>query len=153
MTFRRHLDWLRFRSIGQPLLQEQCCCGAVQFPTAISMKMMSLSGGPAAAVLVHKGHGKRQGTSQADSIALAVFRLHGGVAEVIQREAHYQSLDPAFSAELPQFVEIVAEHATFEGIQRSHSHSQSVASSQTDPSATHIKAESRSGAGRGIGTH
>jgi len=112
------------------------------------MQMMAFSGSPAAAVLVHKGHGKGQGTSQTNSVALAVFRLLGGVAELIERESHHQRFDPAFSAELLQLMEIVTEDPPFQSVQWCHSHSKRVASSQSDPSAAHIKAENRSRSGR-----
>ena len=148
MIFRRHLDWLRLGSIGQPLFQEQGCCGAVKSSTAITMQMMAFSGSPAAAVFVHKGHGKGQGTSQTNSVALAVFRLLGGFAELIERESHHQRFDPAFSAELLQLMEIVTEDPPFQRVQWCHSHSKRVASSQSDPSAAHIKAENRSRSGR-----
>ena len=144
MFFRRHLDWLRLGSIGQPLFQEQGCCGAVKSSTAITMQMMAFSGSPATAVLVHKGHGKGQGTGQTNSVALAVFRLLGGVAELIERESHHQCFDPAFSAKLLKLTQIFTEDPPFQSVQWRHSHSKCVTSSQSDPPAAHIKAENRS---------
>ena len=139
--FRRRLDWLRFRSIGQPLFQEQGCSGAVQSPTAISVQAMALPSGPAAAVLVHKSHRKCQCASQPDSVALTVSGLHGGVSLVIEWETNHQRLHPTFSTELLQLPEVVAERTTVQGIEWCDSQSQGVAACQSDAFAAHIKAQ------------
>jgi len=105
------------------------------------MQLMALCRRPAAAVLVHKGHGKGQSTSQSDAIAMAVFGLRGGVACIIQREPNDQSLNPTFVAELPDLSDIVVEVTTMQCVEWRDSQSKAVTACEPDPSTADIKAE------------
>ena len=102
---------------------------------------MALRRGPAAAVLVHKGHWQGQRVSQSDAVAMTVFGLHGGVPGIIQGESNDQSLNPAFVAEFPDLTDVVAELATLQCVEWSDSHSKAVAACKPDPSTADIKAE------------
>ena len=80
--------------------------------------------------------------SQADSVAMTVLGLQGGLAGVIQGEPHDQSLNPAFVAECLDVTDIVVEVVTFQCIEWSHGQSKAIAACESDSSTAHIKAES-----------
>ena len=102
---------------------------------------MALCRGPAAAVLVHKGHWQAQSTSQSDAVAMTVFGLHGGIAVIIKGEPNNQSLNPARVAECLDLADIVIEVATLQCFEWSDSQSKAVAACEPDPSTADIKAE------------
>ena len=80
--------------------------------------------------------------SQADSVAMTVLGLQGGLSGVIQGEPNDQKLNLAVGAECLDTTDIVVEVATSQRIEWSHGQSKAVATRESDSSTAHIKAES-----------
>ena len=74
-------------------------------------------------------------------IALAMDGLLSGLTLVVQRQTDDQSDYRAHSAEVSQSGEISIEAAPLESCQGADGDSECIASSQSDPTSPHIKAE------------
>lgn len=144
MIVRRHLDWLRIRTLGKPLLEEQGRRRTVKAATAIPVKLKRLACSPAAAVLVDKDDRKRERPGQTNAVALTVLGLRGQCTVVIQRQAHHQGLHTALMTQHLKVPEIVGECRSAQGCQGCDGQTKPITASQSDALAAHIQAERRS---------
>ena len=75
----------RFRTLLQPLLEQQRRGGTVEGTTAIAMETMALGRCPAAGEFIHQGQRQREMAGQPFAVAAAMLRLFGGLLLGIER--------------------------------------------------------------------
>ena len=135
----------RFRSLLEPLLQQQRGSGTVEGTAAVAVEAKAFGGGPAAGVLIHQRQGQLQMAGQPFAIAPAVLGLFGGLLLRIKGQADHQSRDPSLADQLAQLFKVGGVAATPQRPQGSHGEAEGVTAGQPDAFAAHIQGQNRPG--------